>query len=133
MSDNNFPCGKCGGSGETDARFMGANGWVFKTNPCPSCSKGRIQLAVPCERCLDGWVHEAPHAMDGFTSSTVPCPKKCTNGYRPLTDSEVRELINNLKPTGTTQYDPVELMMGNIERGEQELKGLQVVLIPTTN
>ena len=107
---NSFECKECGGSG------IGLHEPPDHPQPCPTCKGiGRMQLAA---RILN----------------MTPCPARTCGclvmyEYRPLTDDEVRELIDNLKPTGTTQYDPIALMMANIDKGVQKFKGSQVVLI----
>ena len=147
MSDNNFPCGKCDGSGHLPVTDTECNECTFEpegTNkpcidcvdrhpPCPSCSTGRVQLAVPCEICEGNDIHclnaecaTKPEHCRKMCEHRIRCTD-CTNGYRPLTGSEVRGLADELD-------ESIHVLTGHIEWHREhgfpiKFKGTQVILI----
>jgi len=129
MMINEFDCLACEGKGKI------ANPHIDMLDPpppsyddCSVCMRvGRVQLAV-ITSCVDDSVSHSSTVI--VTPEGPKCPRCGKLTIRPLTDDEVRELIGRHKPTGTTQYNPIELMMDNIKRGILECKGSQVKLIP---
>jgi hypothetical protein len=146
--ENKFKCQTCEGEG-----------WIPKpdshphhgiTIDCPDCNNGYMMLAVECEECEgEGGIS---HAVSGGTVSTdmacnagmpeiagmqmsdewelVGCERCQTHGNRPLTSEDIEELVKPLKPRGTTQYDPVALLIDNVRKGKKTFKGNPVRLVP---
>lgn len=122
---NKFTCNNCCGSG--DNALHDRNPADIINNVCPSCEgSGYLMLAVEewCKFCNQG-THDRGEWFD-----TCPVCNGNYKRYRPLSEQELEELIDSVRPRGTTQYDPVELILDNAKRGTQTFNGKPVKLVP---
>lgn len=79
-------CQECGGSGEVTVPDYHID-WDPYEIDCPTCHKGKMMLVVKCENSEDGGCR---YAEDGTCS--------CREGYRPLTETDIEDMMINEYP-----------------------------------
>jgi RecJ-like exonuclease len=109
--ENKFPCRECKGSGwqcPSDKPYGHNNCSLAKTIhcendckvgiPCPTCGSGFMAVGVECEDCHG--TSEKAFYGGGCHRWEMGLCDKCQDGYRPLSELELEDLLNDVIPDG---------------------------------